>query len=366
MSIKIPPRAERPSGSLWHRFDRKKGKLMTITKRAFGTLCDGTQVSCWTLTNENGLTAEILDYGVIIRAVIVPDKNGQPVDVVLGYDTLEEYISDDCYLGATIGRFANRIKGASFRLNGKNYDLFANDGGNHIHGGKQGFNSVVWDGKQEGDAVVFSRTSPDGEEGYPGNLDISVTIGWQGNSLTITYDGISDQDTVVNFTNHSYFNLNGAGNGNINQHMMQMNADRYTINAEDCIPTGEVVSVAGSAMDFRTPKAIGRDADNDEPCVKPFHGYDTNFVISGHPVATTVGDRTGITMVTDTDQPGVQLYTANAMTDRKGKNGKPYGFRSAFCLETQHYPDCIHHPEWPTCILRAGEAYHSVTTYTFC
>lgn len=338
---------------------------MTITKRTFGTLCDGTQVSCWTLTGENGLRAEILDYGVIIRSLIVPDKNGDPVDVVLGYDTLEEYVSDNSYLGAMIGRFANRIKGASFQLNGKTYDLYANDGPNHSHGGKRGFNSYVWDARQEGDTVVFSRTSPDGEEGYPGNLDVSVTIGWQGNSLTITYDGISDQDTVVNFTNHSYFNLNGAGNGNINQHMMQMNAAQYTINGNDCIPTGEVVSVEGSAMDFRMPKPIGRDADNDEPCVKPFKGYDTNFVITGHPVATTVGDISGITMVTDTDQPGVQLYTANAMTDRTGKAGKTYGFRSAFCLETQHYPDCIHHPEWPTCILRAGEKFHSFTTYTF-
>ena len=146
---------------------------------------------------------------------------------------------------------------------------------------------------------------------------------------------------------------------------MQMNADRYTPNADDCVPTGEIRSVAGSAMDFREPKTIGKDAYNDEPCVKLFNGYDTNFVISGHPIATTVGDQTGITMVTDTDQPGVQLYTANAMRDTKGKDGKNYSFRSAFCLETQHYPDCIHNPQWPTCILRAGEAFHSFTTYTF-
>ncbi len=338
---------------------------MTISKRAFGTLCDGTQVSCWTLTNENGMMAEVLDYGVTIRSIIVPDKNGNPVDVVLGYDTLEEYVSDDCYLGATIGRFANRIKGSSFELNGKTYELFANNGANHLHGGKRGFNGYVWDVAQAGDALVFSRVSADGEEGYPGNLTIRVTVGWKANSLSIAYEAETDQDTIVNFTNHSYFNLNGAGNGTVNQHMMEIKADSYTLNGEDCTPTGEIIPVVGSAMDFRTMKPIGQDADNDEPCVKPFDGYDSNFVISGHPIATTVGDQTGITMITDTDQPGVQLYTANAMTERKGKDGKDYGFRSAFCLETQHYPDSIHHLQWPTCILRAGETFRSFTTYTF-
>ena len=338
---------------------------MTISKRPFGTLPDGTQVSCWTLVSEHGLQAEILDYGVTIRSILVPDKNGDPVDVVLGYDTLEEYCSDDCYLGATIGRCANRIKGASFELGGKTYDLYANSGANHLHGGKRGFNGYVWAAKPVGDALEFSRTSADGEEGYPGTLQIRVTIGWQENSLTIRYEAETDRDTIVNFTNHSYFNLNGAGNGTVDQHLMEIQADRYTMNGPDSTPTGEVLPVAGSAMDFRTPKTIGRDADKDEPCVKPFGGYDLNFVISGHPVAVTVGDQTGIKLITDTNQPGVQLYTANALGKRKGKGGKDYGPRSAFCLETQHFPDSIHHPEWPTWILRAGETFHSVTTYTF-
>ena len=338
---------------------------MKISKKPFGTLCDGTQVSSWTLTGENGLTAEILDYGVTIRSIIVPDKNGNPVDVVLGYDTLEEYVSNDGYLGATIGRFANRIKDASFQLNGKTYALYANNGANHLHGGKRGFDGYVWSSQQVGNTIVFSRLSPDGEEGYPGNLHIRVTIGWEGNSLVIRYDAESDRDTVVNFTNHSYFNLNGAGSGNINQHVMEIKADRYTFNAEDCVPTGEIVPVDGSAMDFRIPKPIGQDIANDEPCVKPFNGYDTNFVISGHPVATAIGDQTGITMVIDTDQPGVQFYSANALTDRRGKNGETYGCHGAFCLETQHYPDSIHHPQWPSCILRAEEAFHSFTSYTF-
>ena len=338
---------------------------MTISRREFGTLQDGTQVFCWTLTNEKGMRAEVLDYGATIRSIIVPDQDGNPVDVVLGYDTLEEYVVGDSYLGATVGRVANRIKGAQFALNGKTYALYANNGTNHLHGGKRGFDGYVWDARQAGDAVVFSRLSPDGEEGYPGNLTVRVTMGWKADSLTIQYEAETDQDTVVNFTNHSYFNLNGAGNGDIHQHMMQINADRYTPNGEDCVPTGDVIPVDGSAMDFRTAKPIGQDADSEEPCVRFFRGYDSNFVISGHPAATVIGDKTGITLIADTDQPGVQLYTANALTDRKGKLGRSYGFRSAFCLETQHYPDSIHHPEWPTCILRAGETFRRVTTYTF-
>lgn len=338
---------------------------MTISKQLFGTLDDGTEVFSWTLTNENGLRAEVMDYGATIRSIIVPDKTGNPVDVVLGYDTLEEYVSDDAYLGATIGRFANRIKGSGFELNGTAYTLYANDGANHLHGGKRGFDSCVWESRQVEGAVEFSRLSPDGEEGYPGNLTVRVTIGWEENSLTIRYEAESDRDTVINLTNHSYFNLNGAGNGNVHQHMMEIHADCYAQNDGDCVPTGKVVPVDGSAMDFRLAKPIGQDADRDEPCVKFFNGYDSNFVISGHPAAITVGDKTGITMITDTDQPGVQLYTANSLTGRTGKGGRAYGFRSAFCLETQHYPDSIHHPEWPTCILRAGETFRSVTTYTF-
>ena len=334
-----------------------------ITKRPFGSLEDGTAVSLWELTNERGLTAQVLDYGVTIRSVLVPDKRGKLVDVVLGYDTLKEYVRDGCYLGTTVGRCANRIKGASFELNGKTYPLYANNGENHLHGGKRGFNKYVWNGEQTGEAVTFSRLSPDGEEGYPGNLQVQVTIGWEGDSLTIRYEATTDQDTVVNLTNHSYFNLNGKGK--INGHLLQVAADHYTLNGRDGIPTGEVVSVEGSAMDFRTPKTIGQDAGKKEPCVSFFNGYDSNFIISGHPFATAVGDKTGITLIADTDQPGVQLYTANALGPRLGKKGSFYGFRSGFCLETQNYPDAIHHPQWPSCILKAGETYRSVTTYTF-
>ena len=338
---------------------------MAIEKSLYGTLSDGTEVTSWLLTNENGLQAEVLDYGATIRSIIVPDKNGQPLAVVLGYDTLEEYVSDTVNFGVTVGRFANRIKNACFELNGKTYHLFPNDGMHHLHGGKRGFSKYVWEARQEGNAVLFSRISPDGEEGYPGNLSVRVTIGWEGNSLTIRYEAETDRDTILNLTNHSYFNLNGAGNGRIENHTMQIRAPWYTPNGADCIPTGEIVPVDGSAMDFRVAKTLGRDMGNDEPCVKMCEGYNGNLILDGHPAAITAGDISGITMVTDTDQPGIQLYTANEMGDMKGKDGKDYGFHTAFCLETQHYPDCIHQPQWPTCILRAGETFRSFTTYTF-
>ena len=338
---------------------------MEIFKEPFGTLSDGTEVFRWTLINKNGFAAKILDYGATIQSIIVPDKNGKPVDVVLGHDTIEEYVSGDCYLGATIGRVGNRIKEGRFELNGEKYELYINNGPNHLHGGKKGFDSFVWDSKQEGDFVVFSRTSPDGEEGYPGNLEISVKMGWKENSFIIEYEAETDKDTIINFTNHSYFNLNGAGSGDIHNHILEMNADRFTVCDENCLPTGELASVEGTAMDFRKAKTIGKDIDSNEPCVKLSGGYDSTFVISGHPFAKATGDITGITLVADTDQPGVQLYTANFLTDRNGKCGFDYGERSAFCLETQHFPDSIHHPEWPSTILKKGEKFHSFTTYTF-
>lgn len=336
-----------------------------IEKRPFGTLADGTEVLCWTLTNAEGLQAEILDYGVTIRSIVVPGKNGGPVDVVLGYDTLEEYVTNDGCLGATIGRFANRIAGACFELNGKKYALCANDGANHIHGGKVGFDRVVWNSRQEGETVVFSRLSPHGEEGYPGNLQVSVTVSWQGNGLELRYHAETDQDTILNLTNHSYFNLNGHGSGDVHGHQMQINAETFHLGDATCLPTGDILPVEGTAMDFRTMHPIGDMVDADEPCVKLSRGYDSNYVISGTPAVVTVGDQTGIVMTTTTDQPGVQLYTANFTSPRLGKGGKEYTYRTGFCLETQHYPDCIHYPDWPTCILRAGEAFDSVTTYAF-
>ena len=325
---------------------------------------DGTQVFCWRMENAHGLYAELLDYGAALRALFVPDRDGILRDVVQGYDTLDEYRSNGGSFGATIGRVANRIGGASFVLNGTNYPLAQNCRPHHIHGGFVGFSKQVWQGTEEADGVRFTRVSPDSEEGYPGTLTVSVKFSWQGDGLMLHYTARCDQDTILNLTNHSYFNLDGEGT--VQEQLLKIHADCYTPNDAGCLPTGELAPVAGTAMDFRSFKAIGRDADSDEPCVKPFRGYDVNFCLDGSvPAIEAKSLKSGIVMHVTTDQPGVQLFTANHMKERIGKNGQKYGHRSAFCLETQHFPDCIHHPDWPSCVLRAGEVFDSKTIYSF-
>ena len=325
---------------------------------------DGTQVFCWRMENAHGLYAELLDYGAALRALFVPDRDGILRDVVQGYDTLDEYRSNGGSFGATIGRVANRIGGALFVLNGTNYPLAQNCGPHHIHGGTVGFSKHIWHGTEEADGVRFTRVSPDGEEGYPGTLTVSVKFSWQGDGLMLHYTAQCDQDTILNLTNHSYFNLDGEGT--VQEQLLKIHADRYTPNDAGCLPTGELAPVAGTAMDFRSFKAIGKDADSDEPCVKPFRGYDVNFCLDGSvPAIEAKSLKSGIVMHVTTDQPGVQLFTANHMKERIGKNGQQYGHRSAFCLETQHFPDCIHHPDWPSCVLRAGEVFDSKTIYSF-
>lgn len=337
---------------------------MKITKRAFGTLSDGQAVHCWRIENEQGLCAEVLDYGATIRALWVPDRTGELVDVVLGYDTLEGYLENPGYLGATIGRFGNRIGGGCFTLNDKTYTLACNNGKNHLHGGNRGFDQHIWQAEETESGVLFQTVSPDGEEGYPGTLRVSVQIGWRGNALCLRYHAVCDQDTIVNLTNHSYFNLDGEGT--VQEQTLMIHAQTFTPNDESCLPIGVIAPVEGTAVDFRVAKPIGRDADRDEACVRPFGGYDVNFVLlPGAPAAIAKSPKRGIVMTMMTDQPGVQLYTANQMTPRVGKNGQIYAHRSAFCLETQHYPDCVHHPDWPSCVLKAGETLDSETSYAF-
>ena len=231
---------------------------MKITKRPFGKLADGTAVSCWTMENAHGLRAEFLDYGATIRSVQIPDREGKFVDVVLGYDDLAGYTGNPSFYGATIGRFGNRIGGAEFALNGKTYRLAKNNGENHLHGGLRGFDKYVWQGTEEPDGVRFTRVSPDGEEGYPGTLTVSVKFSWQGDGLMLHYTARCDQDTILNLTNHSYFNLDGEGT--VQEQLLKIHADCYTPNDAGCLPTGELAPVAGTAMDFRSFKAIGRDA----------------------------------------------------------------------------------------------------------
>ena len=337
---------------------------MSVTKRFFGKTTDGREVNSFIIKAADGTEAEILDYGATVRTLKVFDKNNNLTDVVLGYDTIEEYINNDGYFGTTVGRFANRIRAGKFTLGGKEYSLALNNGANHLHGGNIGFNQYIWDAKILDDGIEFSMTSPDGDEGYPGKLDITVTMTLSNGEFKICYHAVSDKDTIVNFTNHSYFNLNG-GVGDIHNHLLTVNADGFTINDSGCLPTGEIVSVENTAMDFRTERTIGERVDSDDPSVKLCGGYDSNFVLNGEKAAVVRSLESGIVMTVTTDQPGMQLYTANKTSERNGKNGAKYGKRSAFCMETQHYPDCINHPEWPTCILKAGEEFKSYTTYSF-
>ena len=330
---------------------------MTITSRPFGNLADGRAVTCWTM--DNGLVqAQVLDYGATIRALVVDG-----VDVVLGYDTIEEYVSNDGYLGATIGRVGNRIKGGRFELNGKSYQLALNDGENHLHGGNEGFNAKIWSVEQVENGLMFSYTSPDGEENYPGTLQVKVTMTLEGKAIQLHYWATTDADTIINLTNHAYFNLEGKGD--ILDHVVRLGADRFCAGDAGCLPTGELAWVQGTAMDFLTPHVLGERIDADEDCVRLSGGYDNNFIISEDVAAVVTAPNSGITMTVTTTEPGVQFYSGNFMKFRKGKGGANYHRRYGFCLETQHYPDSIHHPEWPTCILKAGEVYESTTRYSF-
>ncbi len=335
---------------------------MSISKRQFGFTKDGREVTCFTITNGK-LKTEILDYGVTIRCLFVPDKNGNSVDVVLGYDTVREYEENDGYLGATIGRVGNRIKGGKFTLNGEDYTLAVNNGPNHLHGGLKGFDKVIWKAEKKENSIVFSHLSPDGDEGYPGNLSVTVTVTLEENGISLDYAAETDKDTPINLTNHSYFNLNGKGD--VLEHTLKLNADKFSVGDADCLPTGEIASVFGTGMDFTKAREIGLGVDSDEPCVKLSGGYDSNFVLNGNPAAKLKSEESGIEMTVLTSEPGVQVYSANFLTERNGKNGAKYSERGALCLETQHFPDSIHHENWPTVVLKKGEKFESKTTYCF-
>ena len=336
---------------------------MKIVKESYGFLPDGREVKLYTMRAENRACVQVMDYGVTVRSICVPDRNGSLVDVALGYDTLEEYLCNDGYLGAVVGRFANRIAKGRFMLNGKCYQLACNDGENHLHGGRKGFDQYIWDCEETPCGLRFTRLSPDGEEGYPGNLRICVDVLWDGLALEFCYEAKAEADTILNLTNHTYFNLSGGGS--VLKHRISICADSFTINGAGCLPTGEVVPVAGSAMDLRTSRSMGDAIDADEDCVKLSGGYDCNFVLSDSPAAWVYAPDTGIAMTVETDQPGLQFYSGNFLTQRNGKGGATYDRRHGFCLETQRYPDCIHHPEWPTPVVRAGETFRTWTRYQF-
>lgn len=359
-----------------------------ITKKPFGTLADGTQVSEYTLVNARGSSVKILDYGAIIRAILVRDRKGAFRDVVLGYDTLEEYVNGHDNLGATIGRCANRIGNAAFELNGETYHLSKNDGEHSLHGGVRGFNRHMWDVEeapggellkvQPNDdedtrrydirdaeaALVLSRISPDGEEGYPGNLQVSIGFTLTDDDiLKIVYDAVSDKDTVVSLTNHSYFNLDGGGS--VLSHLLQIKADYFTEIDDTILPTGKVLPVEGTPMDFRKPKPIGQDFDTDDHQIRCVNGYDHNLVLSNHKGVELYSPESGILMQVWSDLPGLQLYSGNQLQDFVGKGGRKHTTYGGVCLETQLFPDSIHNPDFPSPILKAGEALHTETNYLF-
>lgn len=333
----------------------------------FGTTPDGETVSVISLDNDM-ISCKVLTYGATLHSLCVPDRSGNPVDVVLGYDTLREYMVNDGYLGATVGRFANRIAGARFSLNGKEYLLTANDGANHLHGGRTGFSHRIWTPVCcTCDSVTLALTSSDGEEGYPGNLHIKVTYAIHNDTLLIRYHAVSDADTPCSLTNHSYFNLSGHNSGPVLDQTIQIFAQSYTPTDSQSIPLGMAAPVEGTPMDLRKPVRIGEHIDDDFSQLVQGHGYDHNYVLDGaentlRPAAVAASEKTGITMRVYTTQPGVQLYTANFLAEgRRGKGSCTYGPRHAFCLETQHFPDSPNQKGFPCAILkRNGEYTHTV------
>jgi len=346
-----------------------------VTRAAFGTTRDHIPVEIYTLTNANGVELRAMTYGGIITSLKVPDRSGHFGDIVLGFDTIDSYVKDPQYFGALIGRYGNRIAKGQFTLGGTTFKLAANNGPNHLHGGVKGFDKVLWNAMQaegaEGVSVTFTRTSPEGEEGYPGNLHVSVRyMLTDQNELAIDYRATTDKATPVNLTQHSYFNL-AADSGDVLGHELRLNASRYTPVDETLIPTGELAGVEGTPFDFQKATAIGARLDPDNVQVKYGQGYDHNWILDRtgaglQRAALVVEPKSGRTMDIATTEPGIQFYSGNFLDGTiTGKGGQVYKPRAGFCLETQHYPDSPNHPEFPSAILQPGQIYASKTVFTF-
>jgi aldose 1-epimerase len=337
----------------------------------FNDTVNGEKVSLHFLKNANEVEIAITNYGARIVALTMPDKNENPTDVVVGFDSLQGYLNaTETYHGAVVGRYANRIAKGRLSLNGREYQLAVNNPPNHLHGGPKGFNNQVWRIEKTADKQIqLSYLSKDGEENYPGNLTVSVAYTLTDkNELIINYEATTDQATVFNITSHPFFNLNGQGSGTMENHLLQINAGQYTPVDDALIPTG-VVSVDNAPFDFRKFKRIGEDINKEDEQLKYGAGYDHNFVLDGEGLrtaATAIGDNSGIVMEVVTDQPGIQLYTGNYMNSENIiKYGLKDNRREAFCLETQHFPDSPNHPEFPTTILQPGHTFRSTTIYKF-
>jgi aldose 1-epimerase len=347
-----------------------------IQRSVFGKMSNGEAMNLYTLSNRQGMVVKVTNYGARIVSVLVPDRHGKMADVVLGFDNLDGYLGKDPFFGAIVGRYANRIAKGEFKLDGKVYHLPINDGPNSLHGGTKGFDKRGWtahESAQNPPALELTYLSKDGEEGYPGDLHVKVVYTLENdNALRIDYYATTDKDTVLNLTNHSYFNLHGQGNGNILDTEMMINADKFTPVNANLIPTGKIESVAGTPLDFRKATAIGARINVDDQQLKYAGGYDFNYVLNrngkkGLVLAARAYDpESGRVLEVLTTQPGVQFYTGNFLDGTiHGKSGAVYGKRSAFCLETQHYPDSPNQPNFPSAELMAGQSFHQVTVFKF-
>src|SRR5215471_10995385 len=348
-------------------------KKAGVEQKDFGTR-EGRPVILYTLTNSHGVEVRAMNYGGIILSIRVPDRKGQLADIVLGHDTLEGYIPNPPYLGAIVGRFANRIANGTFTLDGKTYTLPKNDGPNTLHGGvTRTFDKVVWDGEPKGrSGVSFTYLSKDGEEGFPGNLKVTVTYTLtDANALIIDYEATTDKSTPINVSQHSYFNLKGQGNGDILDHEIMINADRFTPVDKNLIPTRELRAVKGTPFDFTTSTKMGSRIEDNYEQLTLGHGYDHNFVLNRKGAVMTLAERVyeptaGRVLEVSTTQPAVQFYTGNFLDGSvTGKSGHVYKRRYGFCLETQHYPDSPNHPDFPSAILKPGEKFHQATVFKF-
>lgn len=348
-----------------------------LQQRPFGKTPDGQAVSLYTLRNASGMEVTITNYGGTITSVKVPDKNKNFGDVVLGFDNVDGYAAKEntSYFGATIGRYGNRLAHGKFTLNGHTYQVPTNDGPNSLHGGAIGFNRRIWQAKDvstaNAPALELHYLSPDGEQGFPGNLNVTIryTLG-KGNDLRIDYSATTDKDTVLNLTNHSYFNLAGPGSGTVLNHSLMLAADQFTPVDATLIPTGKLQSVAGTPFDFRKLTRIGERIDQNNEQLKLGKGYDHNFVLNTGGSLSKVAARveeptTGRVLEVFTDQPGIQFYTGNFLNGQTKGIGGAYQFRSALCLETQHFPDSPNHPNFPSTELKPGQQFHSTTIYRF-
>lgn len=355
----------------------KNTNMTLLTKENFNKQIDGKQVSLFNLENENGITCQITNYGARVVSLFVPNKDQNFTDVVLGLESIDQYTKNGEYLGAIVGRYANRIAKGEFILNDKKYTLFKNNGQNTLHGGKKGYADVVWDARsfknEKGeDALELSYLSKDDEEGFPGNLQIKVTYTLSNaNELKIEYAAQTDATTVLNLTNHAYFNLKGAGNGEITSHQLTLYADRFTPTDSTLIPTGKIEKVENTPMDFNTPHTIGERINGNTIDLKYGLGYDHNWILNKETNALTLAARvsevsTGIEMKVFTTQPAIQFYSGNFLDGKIiGKGNKPYPHRSAFCLETQHYPDAPNQPNFPSTVLNPSDKYIQTTIYQF-